>query len=101
MEFAAFLPISDTPFLILIRKHVRICYNIISFKSLISYSFICYLQGLGSFPDYKDTTFKSICQDEYPIKIILNIFIKSIVLLLLIFYVENRHQSYEHHSLSV
>ena len=92
MEFAAFLPISDTPFLILIRKHVRICYNIISFKSLISYSFICYLQGLGSFPDYKDTTFKSICQDEYPIKIIP---------LLLIFYVENRHQSYEHHSLSV
>ena len=101
MEFAAFLPISDTPFLILIRKHVRICYNIISFKSLISYSFICYLQGLSSFPDYKDTTFKRICQEEHPIKFIPNVFIRNIAPLLLIFCVENLHQSYEHHSLSV
>ena len=101
VKSAAFLLISSPPFLVYARNILYICCNIISFKSLISYSFICYLQGLGSFPDYKDTTFKSICQDEYPIKIILNIFIKSIVPLLLIFYVENRHQSYEHHSLSV
>ena len=101
MEFAAFLPISDTPFLILIRKHVRICYNIISFKSLISYSFICYLQGLGSFPDYKDTTFKSICQEVYPIKFLLYTFIRSIVPPLLIFYANEQYQFYERHSLSV
>ena len=101
IKFAAFLPISGISFPIFIREHVQICYNIIPFKSSISYSFICYLQGLSSFPDYKDTTFKRICQEEHPIKFIPNVFIRNIAPLLLIFCVENLHQSYEHHSLFV
>ena len=101
IKFAAFLPISGISFPIFIREHVHICYNIIPFKSSISYSFICYLQGLSSFPDYKDTTFKRICQEEHPIKFIPNVFIRNIAPLLLIFCVENLHQSYEHHSLFV
>ena len=89
IKFAAFLPISGISFPIFIREHVQICYNIIPFKSSISYSFICYLQGLSSFPDYKDTTFKRICQEEHPIKFIPNVFIRNIAPLLLIFCVEN------------
>ena len=64
-------------FIDLYRTHVKL---------LVSYSFICYLQGLDSFFDYKDTTFKGICQEIHLIKYLLQAFIKSIVLLLLTFY---------------
>ena len=89
VKFAAFLLISSPPFLVYARNILYICCNIISFKSLVSYSFICYLQGLDSFFDYKDTTFKSICQEIHLIKYLLQAFIKSIVLLLLTFYATN------------
>ena len=101
VKFAAFLLISSPPFLVYARNILYICCNIISFKSLVSYSFICYLQGLDSFFDYKDTTFKSICQEIHLIKDLLQAFIKSIVLLLLTFYATKQYQFYERHSLSV
>ena len=101
VKFAAFLLISSPPFLVYARNILYICCNIISFKSLVSYSFICYLQGLDSFFDYKDTTFKSICQEIHLIKYLLQAFIKSIVLLLLTFYATKQYQFYERHSLSV
>ena len=101
MKSAAFLLISSLPFSVYARNILYICCNIISFKSLVSYSFICYLQGLDSFFDYKDTTFKGICQEIHLIKHLLQAFIKSIVLLLLIFYATKQYQFYEHHSLSV
>ena len=101
MKSAAFLLISSPPFLVYARNILYICCNIISFKSLVSYSFICYLQGLDSFFDYKDTTFKGICQEIHLIKHLLQAFIKSIVLLLLTFYATKQYQFYERHSLSV
>jgi hypothetical protein len=101
MKFAAFLLISSPLFLAHTRTILLICYHIIPFKSLISYSFIYYLQSSGSFSDYKDTTFKSICQEVYPIKFLLYTFIRSIVPPLLIFYANEQYQFYERHSLSV
>ena len=100
MKSAAFLLISSLPFSVYTRNILYICCNIISFKSLVSYSFICYLQGLDSFFDYKDTTFKGICQEIHLIKYLLQAFIKSIVLLLLTFYATKQYQFYERHSLT-
>ena len=76
-----------------------ICCYIILIIAHIS-SILSMLSNLFPVFTYKDTTLKSICQDEYPIKIVLNIFIK-VLPSSLIFCVENRHQPYEHHSLSV
>ena len=101
VKSAAFLLISSLPFSVYTRNILYICCNIISFKSLVSYSFICYLQGLDSFFDYKDTTFKGICQEIHLIKYLLQAFIKSIVLLLLTFYATKQYQFYERHSLPV